>query len=269
MLLGSHAAPSRLPGRPRPVVALAQTRGRGQVRLVLYNERTMASPDVLLRSRVFDGLTATEREACVAAASKLTLKRGHTLARQSEPARNFYLVEAGFLKLLQVTEEGAELIVRFVGPGEPFGGVVALGDAPYPVTALVVEPSELRAWTRERLGDLLVRFPQIRTNIMREMTAHMTDALTRVRELATERVGQRLAHTLLRLARQCGRKTPEGVLITHALTRQELAELTGTTLYTVSRTLTAWEAAGILESRHRQLLLRSLERLEDATIADD
>ena len=105
------------------------------------------------------------------------------------PARNFYLVETGFLKLLQVTEEGAELIVRFVGPGEPFGGVVALGDAPYPVTGLVVEPSELRAWTRERLVDLVVRFPQIRTNIMREMTAHMTDALTRVRELATERVG--------------------------------------------------------------------------------
>jgi CRP-like cAMP-binding protein len=229
----------------------------------------MADSDILLRSRIFDGLTATERMAWLASASTLTLKRGHTLARQGEPARSFYLVASGFLKLLQVTSEGAELIVRFVGPGEPFGGVVALGDAPYPVTALVVQPSELRAWPRERLAELLSKFPQVRTNIMREMTAHMTDALTRVRELTTARVGQRLAQTLLRLARHCGRTTPEGVLITQPLTRQELAELTGTTLYTVSRTLTKWEAAGLLQSRHRQLLLRSLSRLEQAAQTDD
>ena len=66
----------------------------------------------------------------------------------------------------------------------------------------------------------------------------MTDALTRVRELTTARVGQRLAQTLLRLTRQCGQATAGGVLITQPLTRQELADLTGTTLYTVSRTLT-------------------------------
>lgn len=229
----------------------------------------MADSELLLRSRIFDGLTAAERAAWLASASTLTAKRGHTLARQGEPARSFYLVSSGFLKLLQVTSEGAELIVRFVGPGEPFGGVVALGDAPYPVTALVVQPSELRVWPRERLAELLAKFPQVRTNIMREMTAHMTDALTRVRELTTARVGQRLAQTLLRLARQCGRVTPEGTLITHTLTRQELAELTGTTLYTVSRTLTRWEAAGLLQSRHRQLLLRSISRLEQAAQTDD
>jgi CRP-like cAMP-binding protein len=106
----------------------------------------MPTSEVLLRSRIFDGLTPLERESCLAASSTLTLKKGHTLARQGEAARSFYLVESGFLKLIQVTAEGAELIVRFVGPGEPFGGVVALGDAPYPVTAMVVQPSIVRAW---------------------------------------------------------------------------------------------------------------------------
>jgi CRP/FNR family transcriptional regulator, nitrogen oxide reductase regulator len=80
----------------------------------------------------------------------------------------------------------------------------------------------------------------VRVNITREMAAHMTDALTRVRELTTERVEQRLAHTVLRLARQCGRPTPEGIEIPHALTRQEFADLAGTTLYTASRTLSRW-----------------------------
>jgi CRP/FNR family transcriptional regulator, nitrogen oxide reductase regulator len=226
-------------------------------------------PDVLLRSRVFDGLTDSERQLWLSRSSVTTLKRGQTLARQGEPARHFYLVESGFLKVLQLTAEGTELIMRFVAAGEPFGGVVALGNAPYPVTAIATQPTVVHAWTRDTVSTLLVSTPQVSVNIMREMAAHMTDALTRVRELTTARVGPRLAHTLLRLARQCGERTPEGVLITQPLTRQELADLTGTTLYTVSRTLTRWEGMGLLESRKRLLLLRSLRKLEDVAGSDD
>lgn len=190
------------------------------------------------------------------------LRRGQVVARQDEPADSFYLVEAGFLKLAQLTEGGREVIVRFVGPCEPFGGVVVLESATYPVSAVAVEPVRVRVWPRETLRRLLQSCPQVRLNIMREMTVHMTDALTRVRELTTERVGQRLAHTLLRVMGQCGRSTPDGVLIKHALTRRELAELTGTTLYTVSRTLSKWESVGILRSSRRQLLVLAPHRLE-------
>ncbi len=229
----------------------------------------MTAPDVVRRSRVFDGLTEAEREHWLSRATSATHARGQTLARQGEPARHFYLVESGFLKLLQLTAEGTELIVRFVAPGDPFGGVVALGDAPYPVTAVVVQPSVVRAWPRAVMHDLLTQTPQVRVNIMREMATHMTDALTRVRELTTERVGPRLAHTLLRLARQCGQRGAEGILIAHPLTRQELADLTGTTLYTVSRTLAKWESLGLIASRKRLLLLRSIDRLEDMAGADE
>jgi CRP-like cAMP-binding protein len=218
---------------------------------------------------VFDGLTEAERDRWLSRSTSASFARGHTLVRQGEPARTFYLIESGFLKLLQLTAEGTELIVRFVVPGEPFGGVVALNDAPYPVTAVAVQPSVVRTWSRESVAELLGTTPQVRVNIMREMATHMTEALTRVRELTTARVGERLAHTLLRLARQCGQSTPEGVLITQPLTRQELADLTGTTLYTVSRTLTKWESMGLLESRKRLLLLRSLQKLQDVGGSDD
>ena len=229
----------------------------------------MATADALLRSRVFDGLTDAERQRWIAEGTVASFRRGHTLARQGDPARSFYVLESGFLKLLQLTAEGTELIMRFVVPGEPFGGVVALNNAPYPVTAVAVQPSVVRTWSRETVADLLATTPQVRVNIMREMAMHMTDALTRVRELTTARVGVRLAHTLLRLARQCGRQTPDGVLITQSLTRQELADITGTTLYTVSRTLAKWQSMGLLETRKRLLLLRSLEKLEDIGGAED
>lgn len=219
---------------------------------------------VLLRSRIFDGLSDAERERWLARGTSSSLKRGQTLERQGEPARHFYLVESGFLKILQLTAEGTEVIVRFVSPGEPFGGVVALGDSAYPVTAVVAQPCVVHKWTREAVTELLREHPQVRVNIMREMATHMTDALTRVRELTTARVGQRLAQTLLRLTRQCGQPAPGGgVLITQPLTRQELADLTGTTLYTVSRTLAKWESLGLIESRKRLLFVRSPKRLEE------
>ena len=229
----------------------------------------MPTAEAVLRSRVFDGLTDAERERWISAGTAVSFRRGHTLARQGDPARAFYVLESGFLKLLQLTAEGTELIMRFVVPGEPFGGVVALGNAPYPVTAVAVQPSVVRTWSREVVADLLTTTPQVRVNIMREMAMHMTEALTRVRELTTARVGVRLAHTLLRLARQCGRATPDGVLITQPLTRQELADITGTTLYTVSRTLTKWESMGLLQSHKRLLLLRSIEKLEEVGGAED
>jgi len=230
---------------------------------------SMEHSPTLTRSRIFDGLTDADRRAWLDASSLRLVKRRQAVARQGEPAHCFYLVESGLLKLVQVTADGAELIVRFVGPGEPFGGVVALDGTTYPVTALAADATRLRAWPRETLGPLLHRYPHVRTNIMREMTAHMTDALTRVRELATERVGQRLAHTLLRLMRQGGQPTPDGVLIPYLLTRQELSELTGTTLYTVSRLLSKWQADGVLQSAGRRLIIRSPRRLQALTITDD
>lgn len=223
----------------------------------------------LSRSRIFDGLTDSERQAWLSQATMVAAGRGQVLARQGDPAQRFFLVETGLLKVVQLTSEGQSLIVRFVGPGEPFGGVVALDGATYPVTALAVEAMRVATWSRDTLRPLIERFPQVRTNIMREMTAHMTDALTRVRELSTERVGQRLAHTLLRLMRQCGRPTAEGILLGHPLTHQEYAELAGTTLYTVSRTLSEWKAEGILRSNRRSLVIVEPARLEALAHATD
>ncbi len=221
------------------------------------------------RSRVFDGLTAAERGQWIEAARPREVRRNELVAHQGDQVREFALVESGLLKLVQLTPGGHELIVRFVGPGDPFGVVALLDTARYPMTAVAVERTRLLIWTDGVLRPLLDRFPRVRLNVTRELAAYMTDALTRVRELTTERVSQRLAHTLLRLMRQVGTPHGDGVLIAHPLTRQELADLTGTTLYTVSRTLSRWQSRGILQSTRRHLLVRAPGRLEALTHQDD
>jgi len=218
--------------------------------------------DAAVRSRVFDGLTDGERRHWMSAAAVVATDRGDTLVRQGDSADRFFILDSGFLKLLQATSEGAELIIRFVGPGEPFGGVVALGPGHYPVTAMSVQPSKLFAWSSGALINLLTKFPRVRTNIMREMSNHMMDAMTRMRELTSAPVEQRLAYTVLRLGRQYGQKSEEGLRIAQPLTRQDLADLTGTTLYTVSRTLSKWQQMGLVTSRQRHLIVPSMARIE-------
>jgi CRP/FNR family transcriptional regulator, nitrogen oxide reductase regulator len=216
-------------------------------------------------SRLFRAMTAFERDAVLGAGAHRSLRKAQILIRQGEPASTFFLVGSGYLKLTQLTPDGAEVIVRFVGPGDPVAGVAALGEAPYPVTAAACDAVDVLAWSRGELAELLARYPQLKTNILREMTAHLDDALTRLRELATLDVRQRLAHTLLRLT-QPGKGATGGVGLTvpHTLTRQELAELTGTTLFTVSRILTEWEGAGLVHSTRAHVAVLDAERLRDA-----
>lgn len=212
-------------------------------------------------------MAARDRVAILEAGTRRTLKKGQVLIRQGDPAASFFLIERGYLKLTQLTADGGEVIVRFVGPLDPVAGVTALGGGVYPVTATACDRVDLLSWSRAVLTDLLSRFPLLKTNVLREMTAHMDDALTRLRELSTMKVSGRLAHTLLRLTHPL--KPAAGALaVPHALTRQELAELTGTTLFTVSRILTHWEAAGLVRSSRARVEVIDADGLLDAAEHD-
>ena len=215
------------------------------------------------RSRVFDGLAEEARQEILSAAAPRNLRAKQVLASEGESAGTFYMVVVGHLKLSKVTPDGREVIARFIGPGDPYAGIVLLGHPTYPISATAVEPSRVLGWTRDDIAGLANSHPQLRTNILREITRHMTDALERVGELSTERVSQRLARTLLRLAEHDGRKGPgDSIEIAHPITRQDLADLSGTTLFTVSRLLSEWESRGFVASTRGHVTLRRPAAIE-------
>jgi CRP/FNR family transcriptional regulator, nitrogen oxide reductase regulator len=98
-------------------------------------------------------------------------------------------------------------------------------------------------------------------NALQTVGQRLQDAHTRIRELSTEEVERRVAHALLRLVNQAGKKTPEGILIDFPVTRQDIAEMTGTTLHTVSRVMTGWEAKGLVASGRKKVVVRDPHRL--------
>jgi CRP-like cAMP-binding protein len=206
---------------------------------------------------LFRALDDAALDSLLAKARPRRVEKGTTVFEQGQEARDFFVLLHGYLKVTQTTPAGRQVVVRFISPGELFGVAVALRRPDYPGTATAVVDSLALVWRSSDWAGFLERHPALATNAFHTVGQRLTEAHSRVRELATEEVEQRIAHALLRLVRQSGRPVEEGVLIDFPLSRQDIAEMTGTTLHTVSRTLSAWERQGIVESGRQRLAVRS------------
>src|SRR5690606_24624850 len=189
------------------------------------------------------------------------------LFRQGGAPEAFHLILAGRVKVSQTTPEGQHVIIRYLGPREIAGCVAVCGGMPYPATAEAVEDTWLLGWSRPRIAELAERHPGIAMAAMRIMSGRMSELQDRLREMQTEQVERRIAHALGRLVVQAGRRTPEGIEIDFPITRQDLAEMTGTTLHTVSRTLSKWEANGIVAGGRQRVAILQPHAL--VSIAED
>jgi len=222
---------------------------------------------LLARCPLFSGLGSDVMAAVAREGVSRRCVRREALFRQGEPADAFIVLTSGRLKLVQTGADGQEVIVRYVGPGEMCAVVALFPGQEYPVTAEAVEPSEVVLWSRERLEQLMLAHPRLGLNAMRLLADRMRELTDRLREVSTQKVAQRVARALLRLARKAGRRTERGVLIDMPLSREDLAKLSGTTLFTVSRLLSEWDAAGLVESGRERVVILYPHGL--VAIADD
>ena len=222
----------------------------------------------MTRPRLFTGLSPDEERELIAAARPRQLQARELLARQGDPAMLFALLQVGHIKLAQLSAAGAETIARFIGPGDCFGAITLVPDSRYPLSATAVEPCRALTWGRDVITPFADRLPQLKTNILAEIARRMAGALSVSQELATEHVPERLSHALLRLAEHGGRQTARGLEIAHPITRQELAELTGATLFTISRLMAQWEAQGLLRTSRGAVLIVDPDALKSAGEAE-
>lgn len=223
--------------------------------------------EALAKSPIFRGLQTSQLHIVLQAASHRRVRRKEFFFRQEEAAAYFYVIVAGRIRLTQLTEEGHQVIMRFIGPGDGIGIVAALAGADYPVSAEAITDCWALSWDEQALVGLMERFPCLAVNGMLLVTGRFQELQHRYRELATERVERRVARALLRLARQAGRRSEEGILLAMPLTRQDLAEMTGTTLYTVSRICSKWESNELIETGRERFVIRNPHGL--VTIAED
>lgn len=227
----------------------------------------VADPSIIRPVALFKGLSDDALAEVFQAGRIRRLAAGERIFSQGMPAETCHTLVHGEVKIVQTAPDGQQVIVHFLGPQEMYGTVAVLMGGRFPADAVAVVDSIEMVWSRQAMESLMERHAGLARNALRIVGKRFLQAQQRVREMATEKVERRIAHALLRLARESGRPVAAGVEIGFPLSRQDLAEMTGTTLHTVSRTLSGWEAAGMVESRRRNIVVTDLDRL--AQVADE
>lgn len=182
-------------------------------------------------------------------------EEGAAIFREDETAERFFLLLDGYLRVVRSTEGGEEVIVLHIAPGQLFGIARALGRDSYPATSLAADESIVLCWPTSLWDSFTSRYPGFATESYRTLGRRLGEIQSTLMEMATQAVETRVACAVLRMMQQSGKRTHEGIEIGFPVTRQNISEMTGTTLHTVSRLLSTWEKNGIVHSRRKHVVV--------------
>lgn len=211
---------------------------------------------------VFRGLEPGALPELLSLASRARVREGEWCFLQGQPASALFVLLEGRVRVTQVGAGGQQVVLHLVGPGEAFGCSAILRERQYPGSAEVVAAGLVARFDAPALRQIDARWPVVTRNALALVASRVRDLRERYREAVTERVEPRIAHALLRLVAEAS--VPDGNggrRIGLRLSRQDLAELAGTTMYTVSRTLTAWEANGWVAIGRERVTVRDAQAL--------
>jgi CRP-like cAMP-binding protein len=221
-----------------------------------------AHSTILRRMELFAGIDAQSLEEIVRRGRTRRVPRGSTIFRRGDKATACHALISGRVRITQSAEDKNAVVMRYVGAGEIFGAVALFHRGRFPADAIAVTDCVEIQWSAATLMQLMERYPRIALNALRIVGRRLDELQDRLRELSTERVEQRVARALMRLAEQAGHSTERGIEIGFPLTRKDLAAMTGTAHYTVSRLFSEWQEQGILASARRHVTVRDPRRLE-------
>lgn len=194
-----------------------------------------------------------------AAARLQEFERGEALYLQGDATDRVFLLVSGFAKVTQLGANGPEVILRFCMPGDMVGASGLWTGSRHSSTAHAFRPCRAHVWDAPVFKSLMQRFPALHRNLVRILEDELVELAERFREVSTENVGARVASQLIRLIKRMGRPVGGGFEI--ELTREQLAQMTGTTLFTVSRLLSSWEGRGAVKRRREAVTICDVHSL--------
>lgn len=188
--------------------------------------------------------------------------RRETIFSESDPSEWFYIVLEGKVKITKVSHEGKEIILEVIHPGDFFGGLAVIRGFPYPANAVAMEDTKTLRLSRQNLMALLDRFPSLMYCLVQNLGDRMRDSHETMKNIALEKVGSRIASLLLKLSEQTGKKTPDGISLELKLTKQDIAEMVGTTVETAIRVMSRFKKSGLLSEKGGRIIIKDTERLK-------
>ena len=208
---------------------------------------------ILRDSSIFSSLNDDELGELTSFAIEHSYMPDEFIFRDEDASEWFYIVAEGRVKVVKNSSQGKEFIVAFFGPGEMFGEVAVFENKPYPASAQAAIETRVVGIKKESVLSFLADRPQVAMRIINILGGRLRDAQSRLRDLAGERVEQRLASVLLMLSAKLGTALP--------FTRQEIAEMAGTTTETAIRVLSRLKDRGIIRSSRGEVIVLDEEKL--------
>ncbi|OFW48163.1 MAG: hypothetical protein A3G77_04845 [Acidobacteria bacterium RIFCSPLOWO2_12_FULL_68_19] len=223
--------------------------------------------DALKQTTIFRRLSAEDRQRLAAVATVHDFDRGEYLFREGDASDTLYTVVSGRVKVFKTTARGTDLILEIFGPGDPVGAVAVYESRPYPASAVAIEPAACLLIPRQTFFALLETYPSMVRGLLTGLTHRLVELTTRLTELSTGRVEARLARFFLKLADTMGQPGEAGTFVPLALSRQELADMIGTSIETAIRVMSRWGKDGLVRTDKEGFLIQDRPTLESVALS--
>jgi CRP-like cAMP-binding protein len=222
----------------------------------------MRPAEELLRvTPIFSRLSPGDRQAIAQVAQVREFARGDTIFEQDSPSA-FYAITSGRVKIFKLMPNGKDVILEVFGPGDPLGAVAAYMDRPFPASAAALEDTVCVIIPRAAFFHLIETQPSLVRGLLLGLTTRLVELTNRLAELTGGRIEPRVARLFLKLASEMGRNERGGTFIPLALSRQELADLTGTTIETCIRIMSRWNKDAIVRTDKDGFVVLERDELE-------
>ena len=194
----------------------------------------------LRTASLYRGLSEEDRQRLAEVSLVKSWEKGETIFGEGDPSDFLLTVLVGRVKIVKLQSSGKEVILEIFGPGDPLGTVVAYEGRPFPASAIALESTSCLLVRRGPFFGLLEKHPSLVRGLLSAFTRRIVELAQRIPEVAGARVETRFAHLFLKLADRMGQPRGAGVFVPMALSRQELADLTGTTIESCIRLMSRW-----------------------------
>lgn len=219
---------------------------------------------------LFAGLSDSDIAAIGHATTMTHCVRGQQILSPDDPPDRIHIIKKGRVRVFRITPDGKQLTLDIYEKGTILGDMSLLGQDRVPEAyAEAIDDGVICTISPDEMQRLIERYPTVGINVIRHLSRRLQSAERELEAMAYQRVDQRLAHRLLDLARRFGVKTSRGTLIQANFTQLELAEMIGTTRETLAHTLGDFRRRGLLDTAHRQVLIRDAELLAEVAEGDD
>lgn len=211
---------------------------------------------------IFGALNSSDTEEVKPYLIPAKFKKKEGIFSEGDPSDWLYIVTKGKVKITKLSQSGREIILEIISPMDFFGGVAVMRGFPYPANAVAMDDTEVLKISRTNLMRILDRFP----NLMYCMAMNIGDRIKgsheALKNIAVEKVESRIASLLIKLADKTGAKTDSAVVIDMKLTKQDIAEMVGTTVETSIRTMSKFKKIGIVSEKGGKIAIKDINKLK-------